>query len=165
MVIRSLPDLLKKHPGMKYLIGGKADGVELARINALIAEVNLEDHVIMTGFIPDDELTDHFLLADVFLLPSRKEGFGIVFVEAAACGCKIIAGNQDGSTDALMGGDLGTLVDPESVVEIKQAIITNLEMAKLPGRSLEIQQKALLAFHYKYYQIKVERLLLNPVYD
>ena len=165
LVIKSLPDLLKKHPGMKYLIGGKADELELARISALIAEVKMEEHVIMTGFIPDDELTDHFLLADVFLLPSRKEGFGIVFVEAAACGCKIIGGNMDGSTDALMGGDLGTLVDPESAREIKQAIITNLESANLPGRSLEVQQKAIRAFHYRYYQLKVEQLLLNPVYE
>ncbi|RZJ28243.1 MAG: glycosyltransferase, partial [Chryseobacterium sp.] len=84
LVIRSMPELLKKYPGMKYLIGGKADDKEYSRIKALIAEMEVEEQVLMIGFIPDEELTDHFLLADIFLLPSRKEGFGIVFVEAAA---------------------------------------------------------------------------------
>ena len=164
MVIRCLPALVKDYPGLKYLIGGKADRQELARIKALVTEVKMDDHVVMVGYIPDEELTDHFLLADIFLLPSRKEGFGIVFVEADACGCKIIAGNQDGSTDALIDGDLGILVNPESITDIKNAITGYLTADNKKSRSLEVQQKALDAFHYNHYQIKVEHLL-NPIHD
>jgi len=45
-------------------------------------------------------------------LPSEKEGFGIVFLEALGCGCPVLAGNRDGSSDPLLGGRLGLMVDP-----------------------------------------------------
>ena len=55
-------------------------------------------------------------------MPSEKEGFGIVFIEAMFYGKPVIAGNKDGSVDALCNGELGLLVDPGSVTEIATAI-------------------------------------------
>ena len=52
----------------------------------------------------DEELVDHYNLSNVFLMPSYGEGFGIVFLEALSCGIPVIAGNTDGSKDALMNG-------------------------------------------------------------
>jgi glycosyltransferase involved in cell wall biosynthesis len=83
--------------------------------------------VTFPGFVPDDELPDYYRLADVFAMPSVAEGFGIVFLEAMACGTPVLAGNLDGSVDAVADGELGLLINPESVPEIAQGLCTLLE--------------------------------------
>ncbi|RYE56264.1 MAG: glycosyltransferase family 1 protein, partial [Sphingobacteriales bacterium] len=118
IVINILPELIKIYPSLQYIISGKADSKERDRLVRLIKKKGLRDHVFLTGFVDYSELPDHFLLADCFVLPSKKEGFGIVFIESAACGCNVIAGNKDGSTDALLDGELGTLINPDDKEEV-----------------------------------------------
>ena len=60
-------------------------------------------------------------------MPSTGEGFGIVFLEAAAAGLPVIGGNRDGSVDALADGRIGRLVDPSSQDEIADAVVEALE--------------------------------------
>ena len=66
----------------------------------------------------DEEIVDYYNLCDIFVIPSKGEGFGIVYLEALACGKPVIGGNQDGAIDALCNGELGLLIDPDSVDEI-----------------------------------------------
>src|SRR5262249_17488556 len=66
-------------------------------------------------------------LADVFVMASTGEGFGIVFLEAMATGLRVIGGSQDGSRDPLCDGALGTLVDPENDEELASAIQAALD--------------------------------------
>ena len=83
----------------------------------------VEDAVIFTGEIQADERADYLALASVFAMPSTGEGFGIVLLEAAACGIPAIGGDQDGSVDALADGAIGVLVNPGNQVELTEAII------------------------------------------
>lgn len=114
--------LARVNADVRYLIGGKADDDERERMEKLIADLGLRDRVTLIGFIPDEELVDHYQLADYFIMPSTDEGFGIVFIEAMACGTIPIAGNADGSVDAVANGALGLVVNPLSVDEITEAI-------------------------------------------
>jgi glycosyltransferase involved in cell wall biosynthesis len=82
--------------------------------------------VTLVGFVPDDELADHYRLADVFVMPSTGEGFGIVYVEAMACGTPVLAGDRDGSADALDGGAMGRMVDPGDVRAVAEGVISLL---------------------------------------
>ena len=107
------------------LVGGSGDDVE--RIKDLIRNYHLEGKVILAGYIPDEKVVDYYNLCDVFVMPSKGEGFGIVFLEALACGKPVIAGNKDGSIDAVLGGDVGILIDPDNLSAIKQAIINVLK--------------------------------------
>jgi glycosyltransferase involved in cell wall biosynthesis len=125
-IIKGLPLLLEKFPNLVYILAGKYDHVEKVRIDSLIKSNGLQDHVILTGYIKDEEITDHYRLADVFIMPSRKEGFGIVFLEALACGTPVIGGNRDGTVDALKNGSLGNLVNPGNPGEILEVITSVL---------------------------------------
>lgn len=121
-VIRALATLQKTEPRIKYLVVGKYDNEEKARLDSLIDQADLNDRVIFTGFVSDDELAAHFNIADVYIMPSTGEGFGIVFIEALFYGKPVIAGNKDGSVDALANGEFGFLVNPDNNDEIIAAI-------------------------------------------
>lgn len=121
-VLYSLKGLKAKFPDLKYLIAGRYDESEKKRLDTLIDDAALKDDVIFTGYIPDEELAALFSLADVYVMPSKKEGFGIVFIEAMYYGLPVIAGNKDGSADALHNGKLGMLVDCDNQPEIESAI-------------------------------------------
>ncbi len=127
-VLNVLPEIKNSFPGIKYLIAGKYDRAEYSRIKKIIDEKNLDGSVILTGFVKDEELTDYYLCADIFIMPSKQEGFGIVFLEALACGLPVIAGNVDGSAEALKNGELGTLINPDDSEQLKNEILNNLKL-------------------------------------
>jgi glycosyltransferase involved in cell wall biosynthesis len=159
IIIEALPLLIIEFPKLHYLLAGLADSQERARLTSMIEQLGLQKHITLTGFIPDEKLCVHFLLADVFVMPSLKEGFGIVFIEAAAYGCKIIAGNQDGSPQALLQGRLGTLIHPGEKETLIRAIIENLRRPRSHDASKVIQSLCLEYFNYEQYLKRVERLL------
>ncbi|TKC08646.1 glycosyltransferase family 4 protein [Pedobacter frigoris] len=158
-VINAIPSLLSRFPNLHYLICGQQYSDEKHRIHTLIGKLNIRPHVTLLDFIPAEELTAHYLLADLFILPSKKEGFGIVFIEAAACGLKIISGNQDGSIDAMLNGKLGCMVDPDNSTQIKDAIIRNLGQKHNYTKAKLIQKTCLKYFSHKKYAFNVEHLL------
>jgi glycosyltransferase involved in cell wall biosynthesis len=120
-IIKAMPEILRFVPNARYLLVGK--GSDRSRIEKLVAEAGVQEAVILAGFVPDGELAEHYNLCDLFAMPSRAEGFGIVYLEALACGKPVLAGNKDGSRDALADGDLGLLVDPDDTEEIATEII------------------------------------------
>jgi glycosyltransferase involved in cell wall biosynthesis len=120
-IIKAMPEIRRVVPNARYLLVGK--GPDRPRIEKLISEAGVQDAVIFAGFVPDEELAEHYNLCDIFAMPSRAEGFGIVYLEALACGKPVLAGNKDGSRDALGGGELGLLVDPDDTAEIAAEII------------------------------------------
>lgn len=121
-VIKALPNLLQTIPNVHYLIIGKWDEKEKQRIDKLIEENNLPERVSFSGFVKQEEMIRFIQIADLFIMPSKFEGFGIVFIEAMACGLPVVAGNVDGSRDALLNGQLGRLINPESVLEIVETV-------------------------------------------
>lgn len=109
-LIEAMPLLLRRFPDLRLLIGGVGD--DLPRLRRLVRQRGLAEVVLLPGKIAAPELPDHYRLATVFALPSEGEGFGVVFLEAAGCGCPVLAGNRDGSVDPLEDGRFGCLVDP-----------------------------------------------------
>jgi len=124
-VIRAIPLMQKKLPDVHYVLVGK--GRDQARVEALIESLSLRDCVTLAGFVSDDEICDYYNLCDVFAMPSKGEGFGIVYLEALACGKPTVGGNQDGAIDALCNGELGILVDPDNVEEIANVLAEILQ--------------------------------------
>ena len=156
-VIVALGQLKKLNQPFTYLLAGKADQAEQLRLTKLIEENNLVNEVKMVGYLSEEDLTPHFLLSDLFIMPSKGEGFGIVFIEAAAHGCKIIGGNLDGSTDALLNGELGQLINPNEEAEILAAI--QKALANKEHRPHQQQQTTVEHFGFDSYLRKIKELL------
>jgi len=123
-VLMALTEIRKQFPDVRYLIVGSGDDEQ--GIRDLVRARCLEDCVVFAGYIPGSELPDHYRLCDLFVMPSSKEGFGIVFLEAMASGKPVIAGCIDGSVDAVAGGLLSPLVDPYNVTQITEAVLNIL---------------------------------------
>jgi glycosyltransferase involved in cell wall biosynthesis len=119
-IIQAMPAIRREIPHAHYILVGK--GSDRPRIEKLINELKLNDCVTLAGFIPDGELCDYYNLCDVFAMPSKGEGFGIVYLEALACGKPTLGGNQDGAVDALCHGELGVLVNPDDVDAIGRSL-------------------------------------------
>ncbi|MFD0795047.1 glycosyltransferase family 4 protein [Mucilaginibacter litoreus] len=160
-VIKAVGRLKFKFPDIRYILAGQYDDVEYKRVLKLINDAGVKDHVILTGFIAEDELPDYFSTADLFILPSKKEGFGIVFIEALSCGLPVICGNADGSVDAIRHGELGTAIDPEDDIAIEKAIEQQLLNNTTPQYRKRIQQKCLEYFGEQTYISKLQKMLLN----
>lgn len=124
-VLGAMPELIERIPNLVYLIMG--DGTDRRRIASRVADMGLGDHVVFTGFVAEHEKADHLRLADLYVMPSRGEGFGIVILEALACGIRVLGSKVDGTREALRDGLLGQLVDPESTAEIRDAVLQALK--------------------------------------
>ena len=124
-IIEALPALLTRIPTIAYLIVGEGD--DRPRLEAKAKSLGVGERVVFTGFIPEAEKAEHYRLADAFVMPGRGEGFGIVFLEALACGIPAVGSKLDGSREALRGGILGILVDPDRPDDIQAGILEALK--------------------------------------
>lgn len=123
-IIKALPQILRVLPHARYLLVGA--GPDRPRVEKLIRDAGVSRAVTLVGAVPDNELAGYYNLCDVFAMPSKAEGFGIVYLEALACGKPVLAGNRDGSRDALADGELGLLVDADNIDEIAGELIAVL---------------------------------------
>ncbi|MEJ7610087.1 MAG: glycosyltransferase family 4 protein [Ferruginibacter sp.] len=158
-VLRSMVSLIKQQPAqkkIKYLLAGGYDNKEKLFLDELIERSGLREHVILSGYIREEELAAHFSLADIYLMPSIKEGFGIVFVEAMYYGVPAIAGNADGSVDALLNGRLGLLINPEDPDAITEAV---MKMIRDPKQFLPDHGILMEHFSYEKYKEKLEEII------
>jgi phosphatidyl-myo-inositol dimannoside synthase len=160
-VIKVISRLKIKFPDIKYILSGQYDHREEIRIRKLITTYKVDEQVILTGFIDEIELADHFLLADLFVLPSKKEGFGIVFIEAQACGLPVICGNVDGSIDAICNGKLGKAINPDDLSALENALIDYLEAPLTEIKRQDLQMECILHFNETDYMNNLEKLICS----
>ncbi len=161
-ILHALPEIRSSIPNIHYILVGKGD--DRPRIEQLIHQLNLKDYVTLAGFVPDRELCDHYNLCDVFVMPSKGEGFGIVYLEALACGKPTLGGNQDGAIDALCQGELGALVDPDDVEAIARTIIQILQSTypnSLIYQPELLRQKVIEKFSFECFQKTLGDLIKN----
>ncbi len=123
-VLGVMPALAAELPEIAYLIVG--DGDDRERLQAKARSLGVADRVVFAGFIPEKEKLDHYHLADAYVMPGWGEGFGIVYLEAMACGIPVLGSKLDGSREALRDGALGILVDPHDPDELRWGILEAL---------------------------------------
>ena len=129
--IEAWPQVLRRHPDAHLLIVG--NGPQRAELEALIARHGIAESVTLTGPVSDDDLLAAYRSCAFFLMPNRTlpdgdtEGFGLVFLEANACGRAVIGGRAGGAVEAVRDGETGLLVDGNDPTAIAAAICQLLE--------------------------------------
>jgi len=167
MTLRALPRVLARYPDSHYLIIGK--GPYQSTLETLTRTLQVEDHVTFAGSVPNAELAAHYCLCDLFVMPNREladhdtEGFGLVFLEANACGKAVIGGRAGGAVEAVRDGENGLLVDGMNPDEIAAAIIRlfgdDALRQRLEQQSLAIARAAGLERGARRFQALCQRLL------
>jgi phosphatidylinositol alpha-1,6-mannosyltransferase len=112
-VIAIMPELLAQGHDIVYLIVG--DGDDRIRLEQLARNARVEDRVHFLGGLDADRLVEVYRAADLFVMPSTGEGFGISFLEAMACGTPALGLAAGGAPDALGDGALGKIVKEENL--------------------------------------------------
>ena len=131
VLIRSMRAVQRRVPEAVLLIVGSGPHDRALR---LLAERAPTRSVAFTGEVPEVELPRYYALGDVFAMPCRTrlggleiEGWGNVFVEAAACGRPVVVGDSGGARETVAHGETGLLVDGRNVAEVADAVATLLE--------------------------------------
>ena len=120
VLVRALPEIRRRVPGAALLIVG--DGPHLPAVRRLASRLGLAGHVVLAGRVPGAQLPSYYAAGDVFCMPSRTrlgglepEGLGICYLEAAATGLPVVAGDSGGAPDAVLEGETGYVVDGRDV--------------------------------------------------
>ncbi|HEX7365425.1 MAG TPA: glycosyltransferase family 4 protein [Dehalococcoidia bacterium] len=113
----------RRFPDFRLVVVGPGKLLRL-RYNKLVDDMNLSDHVVFTGYVPGDELPSYYRSADIFCAPATGgESFGIVLLEAMACGKPVVATNIDGYASVLADGEEGLLVPPRDEDALAEALL------------------------------------------
>ncbi|WP_417463936.1 glycosyltransferase family 4 protein [Kordiimonas sp.] len=125
-LLRAWPNVLTAVPEAQLAIVGS--GPQESELEGIIAELGITKSVHLLGHVADGQLPSLYASADVFAMPNRTmpdgdtEGFGLVFLEAAAAGTPSIAGRAGGAVDAVIDGKTGKLVDGKDTGAIAFAV-------------------------------------------
>jgi glycosyltransferase involved in cell wall biosynthesis len=128
-LIRAVPLVLKKVPNAVFVVGG--EGRLRAYHESLARELGVSGNIVFTGRIPQSELPYFYASCDVFVIPSIIEAFGLVTIEAMACGKPVVGTDVGGIPDIIEDGLNGFLVKPRDPDALAQKIILLLSDSKL----------------------------------
>ena len=125
LVLRALAQLQGEHEFHYTVIG---DGHLRPEYERLTAELNLGSRVTFTGFLDRQKLHEHLLDSELFILPTSEtpiayEGFGLVYLEANACGCPVLAARIGGAAEAVEDNVSGILIDTVTAESIAAALL------------------------------------------
>lgn len=120
ILIEAFSKFVKKHEGEFFLrIGGR--GQKMRVLKKLSQKFGVEERVSLHGYVPREEVVREMQSANLFILPSRFEAFGVVLIEAMSTGCPVIS-THSGGPDYIVKKDSGLLIEPDNVNELVEAI-------------------------------------------
>ena len=139
-VLRALPTIIQTCPDVAYVIAGT--GPDRARLEQLATRIGIRERVRFVGDIDHNRLPLYYSAADLFVMPARQdppdvEGFGLVFLEANACGTPVVGTCSGGIPDAVQDGETGLLIPPDAPDALAEAtlhVLTTSGVAETLGR-------------------------------
>lgn len=129
ILIRSLGKVISRYPQHRLVIGGA--GSMYQELATLANELGIADHLVWWGRTGRSEIARLLHGCDVLVVPSRSEGFGMVVLEAYACGKPVVASRVGGLPEIVRHGETGLLVEPENVEALAEAILSLLDCPEM----------------------------------
>ncbi|MDP2909968.1 MAG: glycosyltransferase, partial [bacterium] len=123
LAISAMAEIIKRHPKTGLIIAG--DGLERKAIKSQIANWKLQDNIIMESWV--DDLTSYYKTADLFLLTSNYEGYGMAVVEAMALGCAVIMTDVGLANEILVDKKEGLVIPVGDKERLTKAILNIIE--------------------------------------
>jgi phosphatidylinositol alpha-1,6-mannosyltransferase len=158
-VIEALPALIAASHDVLYLIAG--DGDDRPRLEALARSAGVSDRVRFLGAVGGDDLPDLYRAADLFVMPSTGEGFGIAYLEAMACGTPALGLAAGGAPDPLGNGKLGWLLS--SIADLSSMLQAELTSPLPPTGRLTIDVDA--RFGLSVFRNRSAAILTNALHS
>ncbi|HXA78380.1 MAG TPA: glycosyltransferase family 4 protein [Candidatus Acidoferrales bacterium] len=161
-VIAVLPDVLKAVPNLFYVIVGGGD--LQAGLEDLARKSPASDRILFAGKLRLDQLKSYFSRCDVFVMPSRQEGFGIVFLEAMALGKPVVAGNHGGAPEVIRDGVTGYLMDSNDYKALTQCLIRVLHDEAFCKKMGEAgRERVEQNYTFPRFEEKLTKILNTPI--
>lgn len=155
VTIRALPQIAQVFGEVKYLVIGRGD--DQPRLAQLALDLGVSSQVVFAGFVPTSQLIEHYRLADAYIMPSQ-EGFGIVYLEAMACGVPVLSGDDDGSADPLQDGKLGWRVPHRNSDAVAHACLEILKGNDQRCDGEWLREQAIAIFGMEAFQQRLQQL-------
>jgi len=147
----------KKVKDVKLVIGGTGDRTYIDKLRRRCSELGIEDRVVFTGGIPNEEVPNYMANCSVFVYPSRGgEGIPRALLEAMSCGAPVVATTVSGIPEAVIHGETGLLVRPRHPEELADAIVSVLEDEGL-ARRLGVQARIKMEAEFSH-RVVIPRL-------
>jgi phosphatidylinositol alpha-1,6-mannosyltransferase len=162
--IRAIVKASKAIPNLRYVIvGDLGDSEYVGHLRALTTELGLDDVVSFLGQVSETELRDWYHRCDLFLLTPVQvgeafEGFGLVYLEAGACGKPVVGSRSGGVPDAVLDGQTGLLAPEGDVKATADAIVRLLSDPDLARRLGQAGQERARELSWEAYAQRLERV-------
>ena len=153
-VIEAMPEVLAAFPGVRYVVVGEGD--DRPRLEKLAHRIGVQERLTFAGAVHHAALRAFYEACEIFVMPSRTEGFGIVFLEAMALGKPVVGGNHGGTPEVWADGTAGFLVDHGDVRGLAgrlKLLLGDFEMrARMgaAGRALVSSNFSFARFHQNF---------------
>lgn len=141
------PRVVAAVPDARLLVVGK--GRAINEFHAIAARSPVASHIEFTGYVPESQMPDVWARTHVFAMPSRGEGFGLVYLEAMAAGLACVGSIRDAASEVIVNGETGMLVDPDNLEAMSRAIV---DLLRNPGRARQMGEagRRRLSSHFSY---------------
>jgi glycosyltransferase involved in cell wall biosynthesis len=150
-LINAIPEIVGSNKNAYFIIAGKGD--QENNLKNLVKKLNIMEYVYFPGFVNHELLPSYYSIADLFVLPSLYETFGLVYIDALSFGVPVVTTENGGSLD-IIDELKGILVPPKDSKKLAEAVIKALNMTWNP----EIIKKGLEKYHWENIILKYQML-------
>jgi glycosyltransferase involved in cell wall biosynthesis len=131
ILLKSIPEVIQKLKGVKFVISGKGFKKNEENLRRLAKKLKIEEYVMFLGYVPDEKLPDLYAASDIFVLPALYENFPFAILEAQSTGLPVISTKVGGIPEFLADNKNGLLVDPGDPKQLAHRIMTLLQDPEL----------------------------------
>jgi glycogen(starch) synthase len=137
LAIAALPAIVERHPAASLLVVSGINTADRDRVTRMSRDLGVEARIRFLGHVEDAELLALFGSCDVYVTPTRYEGFGLTLLEAMAAGAPVVCADAPAANEILRDGENGLLVPPEDPASLAAAVLRILDDRALGGRLRE----------------------------